>query len=168
MKKLMFAAVVVAAAVSFAEVREATFKDGEIPAENPRYTTDAKGRVTRIEVFSDFTKIADGSAIGYMEDTAADLDDAAAAEWVKESNKRLGDAKARYDRKIKDDETDAEKVRKVRKDSEKAEKKDQKNFEKWLKDTKKAMEKSSADMIPFYEDILFFATNREVKVDTAK
>lgn len=59
-------------------------------------------------------------------------------------------------------------TRKVRKDSEKAEKKDQKNFENWLKDTKKALSKSSEDMRPFYEDILFFATNREVKVDTAK
>lgn len=161
MKKLMFVAVIAAASVSFAEVREATFKDGEIPAENPRYTKDAKGRVTRIEVFSDLTKIADGSAIGYMEDTAADLDDATAAEWIKESNKRLGDAKARYDKKIKDDETDAEKARKVEKSADKARKKDQKNFEKWIKDTEKARDKSSEDMKEFYDSVLELAAEKK-------
>ena len=47
--------------------------------------------------------------------------------------------------------------------AEKAERKDAKNFEGWLKDTKKSMDKSSEDMRPFYEDIIFFATNRAEK-----
>lgn len=36
----------------------------------------------------------------------------------------------------------------------KAEKKDQKNYEKWVKDTKKARDKSSAELAEFFQSIL--------------
>ena len=61
-------------------------------------------------------------------------------------------------------EEDAKWTRKVWKDADQAEKHDAKNFENWLKDTEKLKRKSSEAMLPFYEDILFFATNRAVKV----
>lgn len=62
-------------------------------------------------------------------------------------------------------EEDAKWTRKVAKDAENAEKHDQKNYENWLKDTEKAKRKSSEAMLPFYEDIIFFATNRVRKVE---
>lgn len=46
------------------------------------------------------------------------------------------------------------------KEDEEPEKHDKKNFEDWLKDTIKAHDKSSEAMHPFYDDIIFFATNR--------
>ena len=61
-------------------------------------------------------------------------------------------------------EEDAKWTRKVAKDAERAEKHDQKNYENWLKDTEKAKRKSSEAMLPFYEDIIFFSTNRIKKV----
>lgn len=68
-----------------------------------------------------------------------------------------------YELTLENEKKVANYVRKAQKDAEKAEKKDAKNFEGWLKDTKKAMDKSSEDMRPFYEDIIFFATNRAEK-----
>jgi len=51
-------------------------------------------------------------------------------------------------------EVDAKKAQKVEKSAEKAKKKDQKNFEKWVKDTEKARDKSSEGMAEFYDSIL--------------
>lgn len=70
-----------------------------------------------------------------------------------------------YELTLADERKVANYVRKAQKDADKAEKKDAKNFEKWLKDTQKAMDKSSEDMKDFYADIIFFATNRNVKVE---
>lgn len=55
-------------------------------------------------------------------------------------------------------EPDAKELRKVVKAAEKAVKKDSKNFEKWVKDTKKARDKSGEDMAEFYDAILEIAT----------
>ena len=55
-------------------------------------------------------------------------------------------------------EPDAKELRKAVKAAEKAAKKDAKNFEKWVKDTKKARDKSSEDMTEFYDAILEIAT----------
>lgn len=55
-------------------------------------------------------------------------------------------------------EPDAKELRKAVKAAEKAAKKDSKNFEKWVKDTKKARDKSSEDMAEFYDAILEIAT----------
>ena len=55
-------------------------------------------------------------------------------------------------------EPDAKATRKAAKAAEKAAKKDSKNFEKWIKDTKKARDKSSGDMAEFYDSILEIAT----------
>lgn len=55
-------------------------------------------------------------------------------------------------------EEDAKRSRKAVKAAEKAAKKDSNNFEKWMKDTKKARDKSSADMAEFYDAILEIAT----------
>lgn len=57
-------------------------------------------------------------------------------------------------------EADAKVARKAQKAAEKAEKKDSKNFQKWIKDTEKARDKSSADMAEFYDEILNIATRR--------
>lgn len=57
-------------------------------------------------------------------------------------------------------EADAKVARKAQKAAEKAEKKDSKNFEKWIKDTEKARDKSGADMAEFYDEILNIATRR--------
>lgn len=53
------------------------------------------------------------------------------------------------------------KTKKVEKAAEKARKKDQKNFEKWVKDTEKARDKSSSDMAEFYDSILEIAKGKE-------
>lgn len=45
-------------------------------------------------------------------------------------------------------------TRKLWKAKLKAEKKDQKNYEKWVKDTKKARDKSSAELAEFFQSIL--------------
>ena len=58
---------------------------------------------------------------------------------------------------------DAQLSRKARKDAENAEKHDAKNFANWLKDTFKARDKSTTEITNFYNDIIFFATNRVVK-----
>lgn len=58
-------------------------------------------------------------------------------------------------------EPDAKELRKAVKAAEKAAKKDAKNFEKWVKDTKKARDKSSEDMAEFYDAILEIATGKE-------
>ena len=55
-------------------------------------------------------------------------------------------------------EPDAKELRKAVKAAEKAAKKDSKNFEKWLKDTIKARDKSSEDMAEFYDAIVEIAT----------
>lgn len=55
-------------------------------------------------------------------------------------------------------EEDAKWSRKVAKAAEKAAKKDSKNFEKWVKDTTKARDKSSEDMAEFYDAIIEIAT----------
>lgn len=54
-------------------------------------------------------------------------------------------------------EVSAEKAWKVEKAAAKAKKKDQKNFEKWVKDTEKAKEKSSEEMAEFYDSVLELA-----------
>ena len=45
-------------------------------------------------------------------------------------------------------------TRKLWKAKLKAEKKDQKNYEKWVKDTEKARDKSSADLAEFFQSVL--------------
>ena len=55
-------------------------------------------------------------------------------------------------------EPDAKELRKAVKAAEKAAKKDSKNFEKWVKDTTKARDKSSEDMAEFYDAIIEIAT----------
>ena len=54
-----------------------------------------------------------------------------------------------------DNERDVSKwTRKLWKAKLKAEKKDQKNYEKWVKDTEKARDKSSADLAEFFQSVL--------------
>ena len=89
-------------------------------------------------------------------------------EQIKHTMKKLGphtNVVARLARQSTMEKLTAERdvakwTRKAAKDAEQAEKHDKKNFDNWLKDTIKAHNKSSEVMHPFYDDIIFFATNR--------
>lgn len=140
MGRLTFAMIVIGAVVGVASAK--------VPAELKAYS-----RSVRYVHHRDRTSVPGSTIIHWYRDGRPD--------WIMPSVETNVDHSVVGKHIDNPTEEDAKWTRKVRKDSEKAEKKDQKNFEKWLKDTKKAMEKSSADMIPFYEDILFFATNRE-------
>lgn len=59
---------------------------------------------------------------------------------------------------VEDLEPDAKKLRKAAMAAEKAAKKDSKNFDKWIKDTLKARDKSSEGMAEFYDAIIVIAT----------
>ena len=77
---------------------------------------------------------------------------------VTDTNKVLVASNATLRVEVAHLEPDAKELRKAVKAAEKAAKKDSKNFEKWVKDTKKARDKSSEDMAEFYDAILEIST----------
>lgn len=79
-------------------------------------------------------------------------------EWLTATNRTLKTRVVNLTRAVEDLEPDAKELRKAVKAAEKAAKKDEKNFEKWVKDTKKARDKSSEEMAEFYDAIIEIAT----------
>lgn len=162
-KNIVACTAILTSGFAFCEIREVSFPKDEIPGENPRI--EMSGDVaTHIEVFGVFDKRSDGSVVVPVIESSGDVAHGDINSFVSNAQERLS-VLPTWEGKYNDILPDAELSKKTRKDAEKAEKKDQKNFEKWLKDTTKAMEKSSADMQDFYADIIFFATNRNVNVE---
>ena len=74
--------------------------------------------------------------------------------WGPSTNLTARAAGASFQDKLNNERDIAKWTRKLWKAKLKAEKKDQKNYEKWIKDTEKARDKSSADLAEFFQSVL--------------